>query len=163
MHLTIKKRSENCDSRQACPERGRRDAKTPSDGLRSVIPSDRLCENSVHGSTWLTTNGCQKLQIKHLAVRPELRRRAPKEFSHSLANARDLRKISPGVYPELAEGVEITPSVTLRLGALAREMFLKSFCKHFKRLTLPCPTRPKNKPCSEKHWNIDQGGRRVKS
>ena len=26
----------------------------------------------------------------------------------SRANARDLRKISPGVYPELAEGVEMT-------------------------------------------------------
>src|SRR5512145_673936 len=33
-------------------------------------------------------NGCQRLQIKHLAVRPELRRRAPKEFSHSLTYRR---------------------------------------------------------------------------
>jgi len=49
-----------------------------------------------------------------LSARPEPSRRAPLEFSHSLANARDLRKrflalletrISPGVYPELAEGV----------------------------------------------------------
>ena len=54
-------------------------------GQRLVIPSDRLCENPAHGSTGLTTNGCQTLQIKHLAVRPELRRRAPKRFSHSLA------------------------------------------------------------------------------
>ena len=47
----------------------------------------------------------------------------------SRANARDLRRrflglletrISPGVYPEPAEGVEMTPSVTLRLGVLAR-------------------------------------------
>jgi hypothetical protein len=29
----------------------------------------RLCEKSVHGSTGLTTNGCETLQIKHLAVR----------------------------------------------------------------------------------------------
>ena len=38
----------------------------------------------------------------------------------SRAKARDLRKISPGVYPELAEGVEMTPSVTLRLGSAKR-------------------------------------------
>jgi hypothetical protein len=52
--------------------------------LRSLAFA-RLCENSVHGSTGLTTNGYETLQIKHLAVRPELRRRAPKEFSHSLS------------------------------------------------------------------------------
>ena len=34
-----------------------------------VIPSDRLCENPVHGSTGLTMNGHQTLQTKHLAVR----------------------------------------------------------------------------------------------
>ena len=44
----------------------------------------RLCENTVHGSTGLTTNGALPLKIEHLSVRPELRRRAPKEFSHSL-------------------------------------------------------------------------------
>ena len=32
----------------------------------------------------------------------------------SRANARDLRKISPGVYPELAEGVEMTKVLSLR-------------------------------------------------
>ena len=66
-----------------------------SDWKSEIFRCARLCENSVHGSTELTTNGYETLQIKHLAVRPELRRRAPKEFSHSLANARDLRKISP--------------------------------------------------------------------
>ena len=57
---------------------------------RRVTVTIRLCENSVHGSTGLTTNGYETLQIKHLAVRPELRRRAPKEFSHSLPYARSI-------------------------------------------------------------------------
>ena len=65
-------------------------------------------DHDSYSDTGLTTNGCYTLQIKQLAVRPEPRRRAPKEFSHSLANARDPRKISPGVYPEFAEGVEMT-------------------------------------------------------
>ena len=38
----------------------------------------------------------------------------------SRANARDLRKISPGVYPELAEGVEMTTLFRCELGGLAR-------------------------------------------
>ena len=50
-----------------------------------VIPSGRLCENTVHGSTRLTTNGVVSLEIEYLSVRPEHRRRAPREFSHSLA------------------------------------------------------------------------------
>jgi hypothetical protein len=62
---------------------------------RRVIPSARQCEKSVHGSTELTTNGIASFETRHLAVRPERRRRAPIEFSHSLAHARDLRKISP--------------------------------------------------------------------
>ena len=44
----------------------------------------RLCENYVNGSTELTTNGVASFKFEHLAVRPELRRRAPMEFSHSL-------------------------------------------------------------------------------
>jgi len=31
----------------------------------------RLCENTVHGSTWLTTNGALSQEIEHLPVRPE--------------------------------------------------------------------------------------------
>src|SRR6266850_7182473 len=50
-----------------------------------VIPSGRLCENTVHGSTRLTTNGVVSLEIEYLSVRPEHRRRAPREFSHSLS------------------------------------------------------------------------------
>jgi hypothetical protein len=53
--------------------------------LSVVIPSGRLCENSVHGSTKLTTNAVVSLKIEYLSVRPEQRRRAPREFSHSLA------------------------------------------------------------------------------
>jgi hypothetical protein len=53
------------------------------------MPSGRLCENSVHGSTWLTTNGRENTEIKYLSVRPERCRRAPKVFSHSLAQARN--------------------------------------------------------------------------
>src|SRR5258705_5435876 len=45
----------------------------------------RLCETTVHGSTRLTTNGVVSLEIEYLSVRPEHRRRAPREFSHSLA------------------------------------------------------------------------------
>src|SRR5258705_3376315 len=45
----------------------------------------RLCENTVHGSTRLTTNGVVSLEIEYLSVRPEHRRRAPREFSHSLS------------------------------------------------------------------------------
>ena len=66
--------------------------------LRSLAFA-KLCENSVLGSTGLTTNGYQTLQIKHLAVRPELSRRAPNEFSHSLS-------------------VEMTKNLSLRLGVL---------------------------------------------
>src|SRR5258705_11623783 len=51
----------------------------------SVISNDRLCENTVHGSTRLTTNGVVSLEIEYLSVRPEHRRRAPREFSHSLS------------------------------------------------------------------------------
>jgi hypothetical protein len=36
----------------------------------------------------------------------------------SRANARDLRKISPGVYPELAEGVEMTRVLSWRFSAI---------------------------------------------
>jgi hypothetical protein len=53
-----------------------------------VIPSGRLCENSVHGSTKLTTNAVVSLKIEYLSVCPEQRRRAPREFSHSLAERR---------------------------------------------------------------------------
>jgi hypothetical protein len=37
----------------------------------SFLAFARLCENSVHGSTRLTTNGVVSLNIKHLSVRPE--------------------------------------------------------------------------------------------
>ena len=50
-----------------------------------VIPGVRLCENTVHGSTKLTTNGVVSLEIKYLSVRPEPRRRAQRAFLHSLA------------------------------------------------------------------------------
>jgi len=33
--------------------------------------SARLCENSVHASSGLSTNGCGVHKIKYLAVRPE--------------------------------------------------------------------------------------------
>src|SRR6266850_3369884 len=33
----------------------------------------RLCENTVHGSTRLTTNGVVSLEIEYLSVRPEHR------------------------------------------------------------------------------------------
>jgi hypothetical protein len=36
-------------------------------------------------------------EIKDLAVRPELRRRAPVEFSHSLTNVRDLSFLAAAV------------------------------------------------------------------
>jgi hypothetical protein len=55
-----------------------------------VILSGRLCENSVHGSTKLTTNDSVSLEINYLSVRPEPSRRAPREFLHSLAVAKDL-------------------------------------------------------------------------
>ena len=45
----------------------------------------RLCENYVHGSTALTTNEMASLESKYLSARPELSRRVPIEFSHSLA------------------------------------------------------------------------------
>jgi len=63
------------------PEYGRR---IQDDNSISVILSSRLCENSVHGSTKLTTNAVVSLKIEYLSVRPEQRRRAPREFSHSL-------------------------------------------------------------------------------
>src|SRR5260370_42616931 len=50
-----------------------------------ISPFGRLCENTVHGSTRLTTNGVVSLEIEYLSVRPEHRRRAPREFSHSLS------------------------------------------------------------------------------
>jgi hypothetical protein len=42
------------------------------------------------GNSWfdgLTTNGARHTEIKYLAVRPELRRRAPVNFLHSLTIA----------------------------------------------------------------------------
>jgi hypothetical protein len=51
---------------------------------KSVLRA-RPCENSVHGSTWLTTNGRENTVITYLSVRPELGRRAPKVFSHSIS------------------------------------------------------------------------------
>ena len=54
-------------------------------GLIGVIPNDRLCENYVHGSTALTTNEMASLESKYLSARPELSRRVPIEFSHSLS------------------------------------------------------------------------------
>ncbi len=50
-----------------------------------VISIGRLCGNSVHGSTKLTTNGVVSLEIEYLSVRPEQCRRAPREFLHSLS------------------------------------------------------------------------------
>src|SRR6266550_1112279 len=56
---------------------------------REIFPRSlafgRLCENTVHGSTGLTTNGRQITKFSYLSVRPELCRRAPKSFcfSHS--------------------------------------------------------------------------------
>ena len=41
----------------------------------------------------------------------------------SRADTRDLRKISLGVYPELAEGVEMTSCVALRRGVWPRKKF----------------------------------------
>jgi hypothetical protein len=60
--------------------------------IRSVVPEvhEILCENSVHGSTWLTTNGRENTEIKYLSVRPERCRRAPKGFTQSAAG----RKLS---------------------------------------------------------------------
>ena len=52
---------------------------------RKISPFGRLCENTVHGSTRLTTNGVVSLEIEYLSVRLEHRRRAPREFSHSLS------------------------------------------------------------------------------
>src|SRR6185295_6839315 len=52
--------------------------------LRRISRCARLCENTVHGSTRLTTNGLVSLEIEYLSVRPEHRRRAPKKFLHSL-------------------------------------------------------------------------------
>jgi len=40
----------------------------------------KMCENHVHGSVKLATN-----EILNLTVRPEPRRKAPKEFSQSLS------------------------------------------------------------------------------
>jgi len=47
-----------------------------------VIPSDRLLKTPF---MVLTTNSALSHKIEHLSVRPEPRRRAPKDFSHSLA------------------------------------------------------------------------------
>jgi hypothetical protein len=43
------------------------------DSVRNLraLTLGRLCENSVHGSAELTTNGSEVLRIKQLAVRPE--------------------------------------------------------------------------------------------
>jgi hypothetical protein len=76
----------------------RKDAKTlrrKGDGPRPVIPSDRLCEKSVIVLRLDSARTVNEYDFNYLSVRPELSRRAPIEFSHSLANARDLRKISP--------------------------------------------------------------------
>jgi len=61
------------------------------DGLSKSNPRNSgfryvgLCENAVHGLTWLTTNGdALHYSFKDLAVRPELCRRADGAFSHSL-------------------------------------------------------------------------------
>ena len=45
----------------------------------------RLRENPVHASRGLSTNGWELARLKYLTVRPELHRRAPIDFSHSLA------------------------------------------------------------------------------
>ena len=50
-----------------------------------VMLSARLCENYVHGSTALTTNGMASLESKYLSARRELSRRVPIEFSQSLS------------------------------------------------------------------------------
>ena len=52
-------------------------------GGKRVILKDRVSENTVHGSTVLTTNGVGFLELEYLSVRPERRRRAPTQFSHS--------------------------------------------------------------------------------
>ena len=52
---------------------------------RKISPFGRLCENYVHGSTALTTNEMASLESKYLSARPELSRRVPIEFPHSLA------------------------------------------------------------------------------
>src|SRR6266852_2742972 len=54
-----------------------------------VILSDRLCENAVHASRASPRTGCGVGKIKYLTVRPELSRRAPIEFSHSLARSEE--------------------------------------------------------------------------
>ena len=59
----------------------------------SVISSGRLCENYVHGSTALTTNEMASLESKYLSARPELSRRVPIEFSHSLAQREILLRL----------------------------------------------------------------------
>jgi hypothetical protein len=46
----------------------------------AIDRNDRLCENYVHGSTKLTTNGMALLESKYLSARPEPSRRAPMEF-----------------------------------------------------------------------------------
>ena len=51
---------------------------------RATTLNAGLCENSVHGSTQLTTDGWEVHKMNYLTVRPELRRRAPDEFPHSL-------------------------------------------------------------------------------
>ena len=61
-----------------------RGVNTGRDKSGKMLRSARLCENSVHGSTKLTTNAVVSLKIEYLSVRPEQRRRAPREFSHSL-------------------------------------------------------------------------------
>jgi len=57
--------------------------------LREVYPERQTGENAVHGSTRLTTNGVVSFEIEYLSVRPERRRRAPREFSHSLTKPKD--------------------------------------------------------------------------
>ena len=80
-----------------------------AEGMRDRYPEDiRLlhfqvsdCENSAHGSTGLTTNGCQTLQIKRLAVRPEPGRRAPKGFSRSPVFSTPRRRLIPNQDPQI--------------------------------------------------------------
>src|SRR6266850_7201913 len=74
-----------------CCQRNRRDGSGSIRIFREPYRKERflafarLCENTVHGSTRLTTNGVVSLEIEYLSVRPEHRRRAPREFSHSLS------------------------------------------------------------------------------
>jgi hypothetical protein len=53
-------------------------------------PAARLCENPVHASSSLSTNG---VEVNKLTVRPEPGRMAPTGFSHSLAAQNDPRVI----------------------------------------------------------------------